>query len=67
MPAIDGDLNGDGEVDAADRMILARFLAGWSSYKEKILVKGAADIDGSGEIDTSDRMILARHLAGWGG
>ena len=28
------DLNGNKEVDAADRMILARYLAGWTGYDQ---------------------------------
>ena len=27
-----GDINGDGEITAQDRMILARYLAGWEGY-----------------------------------
>ena len=28
-----GDANGDGRINAADRMLLERYLAGWSRYK----------------------------------
>ncbi len=60
-------MNGDGNVDATDRMILARYLAGWEGYEAKITNKKAADVDKSGAIDAKDRMILARYLAGWAG
>ncbi|MBR4743756.1 MAG: S8 family serine peptidase [Oscillospiraceae bacterium] len=64
---IPGDVNGDGSVDATDRMILARYLAGWEGYEEKILSMEAADIDGNGVVEAKDRMILARYLAKWDG
>lgn len=64
-----GDIDGNGEVAAKDRAILARYLAGWSEYANKI-VKGeaswsAADINKDGEVTAKDRAILARYLAGW--
>ena len=62
-----GDINADGEINATDRMILARYLAGWEGYEEKIKSMEAADIDGDGEVTAKDRMILARKLAGWEG
>ena len=62
-----GDVNADGDVNATDRMILARYLAGWEGYEEKILSMDAADIDKDGDITAKDRMILARYLAGWEG
>ncbi len=62
-----GDVNLDNKVDATDRMILARYLAGWEGYEAKITNKKAADIDGDGDITAKDRMLLARYLAGWTG
>ncbi len=62
-----GDVNADGLVDATDRMILARYLAGWEGYADRILSMDAADIDGSGAVEAADRVILARYLAGWKG
>lgn len=60
-----GDINGDGEVNAKDRMYLARALAGWDGYT----VPGIelADFNGDGEVNAKDRMYLARKLAGWEG
>ena len=62
-----GEINGDGEINATDRMILARYLAGWEGYEDRIRNKKAADIDGNGALEASDRMVLARYLAGWEG
>ncbi len=62
-----GDVNQDGDVNATDRMILARYLAGWEGYEEKIKSMEAADIDGNGTVEAKDRMLLARFLAGWEG
>lgn len=62
-----GDINGDGEVDTFDRMILARTLAEWPDYPSENLDPSTADINGDGEVDTLDRMILARYLAEWPG
>jgi hypothetical protein len=62
-----GDVNLDNKIDATDRMILARYLAGWEGYEAKITNKKAADIDGDGDITAKDRMLLARYLAGWTG
>ncbi|MBR1854086.1 MAG: hypothetical protein IJ794_13250 [Lachnospiraceae bacterium] len=60
-----GDINGDGAVNAKDRMYLARALAGWDGYT----VPGVelADFNGDGEVNAKDRMYLARTLAGWDG
>ncbi len=65
--ALVGDVNKDNAVDATDRMLLARFLAGWEGYEERILSMDAADIDRDGEVNAKDRMLLARFLAGWEG
>lgn len=59
---IKGDLDGDGEVTAADAVLLARYLADLIELDEKQLK--AADIDDDGEITSADSVILARFLAG---
>lgn len=64
-----GDINGDGYVDAGDRIILVRYLAKWPAYKNQI-VEGensflAADINDDGYVDAGDRIILIRYLAKW--
>ncbi len=66
-PILPGDVNADNSVDATDRMILARYLAGWEGYKDKIKSIDAADIDCNGVVEAKDRVILARKLAGWEG
>ncbi len=60
-----GDVNGDGNIDQNDRMILARFIAGWDGY-DTLVDTEAADIDGNGKVTAKDRMILSRYLDGWG-
>ena len=60
-----GDINGDGEVNAKDRMYLARALAGWDGYTVPSVE--LADFNSDGEVNAKDRMYLARKLAGWDG
>ncbi|MBR1853864.1 MAG: leucine-rich repeat protein [Lachnospiraceae bacterium] len=60
-----GDINGDGKVDAKDRMYLARYLAGWDGYT--LLDEKVADVNSDSKVDAKDRMYLARYLAGWDG
>ena len=62
-----GDVNGDGKINTLDRMILARYLAKWDGYEERIADMRAADVNGDGKVNTLDRMILARYLAKWDG
>jgi len=62
-----GDIDGDGEITPADRMILSRTIAGWEGYPIEAISLEMADIDGDGEITPHDRMILTRHIAGWEG
>ncbi len=60
-----GDINDDGEVTPADRMMLSRFIADWDGYDTTTCNIHAADINGDGEVDVIDRMILARFVADW--
>ena len=62
-----GDVDGNGSVNAIDLQILARAIANWAGYAEKIKSQKAADIDGSGFVNAIDLQILARHLANWHG
>ncbi len=59
-----GDVNGDGSVNAADRMTLTRFLAHWNGVA---IISSVADLNLDGEITAGDRMVLTRHLANWQG
>ena len=59
--AIPGDVNGDGKVNAADDILLQRYLAGWDvPIDEK-----AADVNGDGKVNAADDILLQRKLAGW--
>ena len=60
-PYIVGDVNGDGEVDDVDSIILERYLAGW----EVEIDAAASDVNADDEVDDVDAIILARYLAGW--
>ena len=62
-----GDINNDTKVNAQDKAILNRYLAGWEGYEAMILNWDAADIDGSGDVTGRDKAILNRYLAGWEG
>jgi len=59
---LNGDVSGDGMVDVADCMYLAKHLLGVSGFET--IVKDTADVNGNGEIEASDCMYLAKHLAG---
>ncbi len=61
-----GDVNGDGSVNSLDRATLARYLANWTGYAEKVVLE-AADVNGDGSVNSLDRAILSRHLAKWSG
>lgn len=61
-----GDVNEDGSVTAADRVLLARYLAGWEGYKDCIYIQ-AADVNGDGAVDSDDLRILSRYCAAWNG
>ena len=64
-----GDINGDGKVNAQDRVILSRYLAKWSEYSNAIVAGertwDAADVNGDGKVNAQDRVILSRYLAKW--
>ena len=58
-----GDLNGDGNINNSDMILMRRFLAGWNVT----INQEAANLDGRGSVNNSDAIWLARHLAGWSG
>lgn len=62
-----GDLDGNGRVNAQDRLILNRYIAKWDGYAEMIVDMRAADIDGNGRVNAQDRLILSRYIAKWDG
>ena len=62
---VKGASNNDGAVNRADRMYLARAIAGWEGYE---LPSGdIADFNGDGDVNRADRIYLARAIAGWEG
>ena len=60
-----GDVNGDRTVNRADRMYLARAIAGWDGYDLPTCY--ISDLNGDGAVNRADRMYLARAIAGWEG
>lgn len=63
--AILGDVHVDDKLNAADRIYLARYLAGWFGYV--LENEDAADVNRDGKVNAADRIYLARYLAGWSG
>ncbi len=59
-----GDVSGDGVIDTADAMLLARFL---SRMIDSLPDPDAADVDGDGAVTIADAMILMRYVNGWKG
>ncbi len=57
-----GDLNGDGNVDSVDYLLLKRHMLGTFRLTGSALT--AADIDGSGSVDSVDYLLLKRHCLG---
>ena len=57
-----GDINLDGNVDAIDLTLFARFMAGIDNISE--LGYLAADCNGDGNIDAVDLTLFARYMAG---
>jgi len=53
-----GDVNGDGEIDILDLILLRRYLA-----DHPVDVAPGADVNGDGEIDILDLILLRRYLA----
>lgn len=60
--AVKGDVNGDGSVGAADRLMLAASLGG--SPKLGGLAKNTGDVNGDGSVGAADRLMLAASLGG---
>jgi parallel beta-helix repeat protein len=60
ITVLNGDVNGDGEVDIADAMYLAKHVLKITGFEE--IIKEAADVNGDDEIDIADAMYLAKHV-----
>lgn len=61
-PAVRGDVNFDGCIDANDLTLLARYVSKIEKADDEQLIK-ASDLDGSGSVDANDFTILARYVA----
>lgn len=57
-----GDVDGDGNVTAKDKMLLSRYVAGWNGYK---VDTNTGDIDRDGDVDTEDAALLSQYFAGY--
>ncbi|MBQ1907899.1 MAG: dockerin type I repeat-containing protein [Firmicutes bacterium] len=62
-PLLPGDMDLDGEVDAADLTALARMVAGIEVPDDPQILAGA-DVNGDGIVDAKDLTALARFVAG---
>jgi len=63
--ALNGDVNGDGNVTITDAMYLAKHVLGITGFE--IIIVGAADVNGDGVINIADAMYLAKHVLGKSG
>ena len=59
--AAPGDVNGDGQVNSLDGLMLMRYLNGWSN----VAISDAMDVNGDGQVNSLDGLILMRYLNGW--
>ena len=57
-----GDVNGDGDRDSTDAVLLKKYLAGVRDFNVTINEK-ACDINGDGDINVRDAILLLKHLA----
>lgn len=57
-----GDVNLDGEINAKDRMFLAKYLVGQEGYKLEGEAFTNADLNLDGNVDLQDKYILTKYL-----
>ena len=62
MSVLPGDLNGDGNVDAADAVLIQRYDSGLATLTAEQL--SAADVTGDGTVDAADAVKIQRYDAG---
>ena len=62
-PVLKGDVNGDGEVDIGDAVVVSRYSAGFLSLDSVQLI--TADVNGDGEVDIGDAVVISRYSAGF--
>lgn len=58
-----GDLNGDGQIDVSDAVLLARFVAEDSSAKISSVGILNADVDGNGNAGSEDIVLILQFIA----
>ncbi len=61
IEAVCGDVNGDGEIDIKDIVLLAQFLANWNVEIDE----NTADCNADGAVNIKDVVLLAQYLANW--
>ncbi len=59
---VTGDVNGDGEVDFADGILILKHDVGLSTLTEEKLIAG--DVNGDGEVDFSDAILVLKYDVG---
>lgn len=60
---VPGDINGDGEIDAADAGLISRYDAGFITLTAEQLLAG--DVNKDGEVDAADAGLISRYDAGF--
>ena len=66
-----GDVNGDSNINAQDRTLLAHYTSHWTAAQDARLTTNAdtiqlnGDLTGEGSINAQDRTLLAHHTAHW--
>lgn len=63
-PINNGDVNGDGRIDSADRLIMTRHILNLNSLEG--VQRRFADVNGDGRVDSADRLIMTRYILGTG-
>ena len=56
-----GDINGDGDINMKDVLLIRRFIA----HLEDSINEAAADTNGDGEINMKDLLLLRQYIANW--
>lgn len=57
-----GDVNGDGDIDTKDAVLIKKHLAGYTGLAMDL---NACDVNGDGDITSADAVLLLKYLAGY--